>query len=214
MIYIYIYVYILTLTVILPSQGSGGPAAVTYLLSRMTPRDAIVELSSKELTPRATLTEPIYGTKYGRQPISPEISAWEAAPLLSSLSPPKANRFIPRKLALKSPTDLPRKPNVPSPTPVLLVSAPSARVHFLPDRTFARPRAYAYFMWRSADFYTTPRVAVAAELFGSLLAEKLQVFLVPGVLVYIFVFVFSYLYSLSVSVVRICIRIRIPVCVL
>ena len=154
--------------------GDGGPAALKYVLSRMTPREAMVELSAQQLAPKATLTESIYGTRYGRQAIDAEMAAWNAAPILSELSPPRPNRFIPRKLAIKYPTTMPRQPGMPSPSPSLIISSPAARVHFLPDRTFARPRAYAYFMWRSPEFYTSPRAAVAAELYAALLAEVLQ----------------------------------------
>lgn len=154
--------------------GDSGPAALNYLLSRMTPRQAMVELYAKGLAPQAPLTEPIYGTRYGRLPIAAEVAAWETAPLLPELRPPPPNRFIPRKLAIKLLTSLPRRAGVPSPSPTLLTSIPAARVHVLPDRTFARPRAYAYFMWRSPEFYTSPGAAVAAELYGALLAEVLQ----------------------------------------
>jgi len=155
-------------------EGAGGPPTLRQLLGGMTPRAAMVEVCAKEVAPKAPLSEQIYGTRYGRQPIEGEVAAWEAAPLLPELSLPRPNPFIPKRLAIKAPQTLPRKEGVPSPTPSLLPAADGARVHFLADRTFGRPRAFAYFLWRSPEFYTSARTAVTAELFAGMLAEVLQ----------------------------------------
>ena len=63
-------------------------------------------LVAPEVAARPDLrTEPIYGTKYATVPMGAEVAAWERAPLPSGLGVPKPNRFLPRSLALKAPTD-------------------------------------------------------------------------------------------------------------
>jgi len=104
-------------------EGVGGPPTLRQLLGGMTPRAAMVEVCAKEVAPKAPLSEPIYGTRYGRLPIESEVAAWEAAPLLPELSLPRPNPFIPKRLAIKAPQTVPRKEGVASPAPSLLPAA-------------------------------------------------------------------------------------------
>ncbi|EOD07290.1 peptidase M16 [Emiliania huxleyi CCMP1516] len=165
-------------------EGAGGPPTLRQLLGGMTPRAAMVEVCAKEVAPKAPLSEPIYGTRYGRlpiemplratsadlaaswgirygrQPIEGEVAAWEAAPLLPELSLPRPNPFIPKRLAIKA--YLPISPHISPYLPISPHTSPSLHI------------SQAYFLWRSPEFYTSARTAVTAELFAGMLAEVLQ----------------------------------------
>ena len=176
-----------------PSRWVSGPsllradsstqAILRGVLQRLTPPNALVTLTAKELSPQAPYTEPIYGARYGTLPIADEIQHWAEAPRVAGLAAPPPNRFLPYKLGLKAAA----APAVASARgasplgasgleelPTLLVNIPGVRLHWLPDRTFRRPKAYLAFALRSPALYTSAAVAAQAELYAALLNDHLQ----------------------------------------
>ena len=158
-------------------NGAAGASIVEQMLQRMaTPANVLITLIAKELAPEATKVEPIYGTRYGELPISKELREWADPPRFPRLAAPPPNRFMPYSLELKA-ASIPAaaRGNMPMPTPpTLLVSEPAVRLHWLQDRYYARPKAFAYFSLRCPSFYTDPAAALQAELFAALLLDVLQ----------------------------------------
>jgi len=107
-------------------------------------------------------------------PIANEVAAWEAAARIDGLAPPRANPFIPTKLAIKGAAPPSRVPlSARRVAPTLLQRSPGTRLHFVQDTVFRRPRAFAFFALRSPALYTSAAVYVTAELYQLLLADAL-----------------------------------------
>ena len=88
------------------------------MLAALTPQAALVKLTARELSPKATQLEPIYQARYGELPIAREVSAWSHPPRLAGLAAPRPNRFIPTELGLKSKGGATRpRPTLPLPYP-------------------------------------------------------------------------------------------------
>ena len=60
-------------------------------------------MPAQELQKDATLTEPIYGARYGELDISRELAGWRAPPKLPGLAAPPPNRYVPTDLTIKAP---------------------------------------------------------------------------------------------------------------
>ena len=135
------------------------------VLAALTPQAALVKLTARELGPKATKLEPIYQARYGELPISQEVTAWSRPLRLAGLALPRPNRFIPTELGLKSKGGAPLLGHV---KPSLLLNTNAARLHFLQDATFARPKAFAFVSLRTPQLYETPAVALQAESHQSL----------------------------------------------
>ena len=152
----------------------GAEPGVAEILRRCTPAAAIVTLVAPEVAARPDLrTEPIYGTKYATVPMGAEVAAWERAPLPSGLGVPKPNRFLPRSLALKAPTDA-SEAELKRPPALLGGTASGARLHFKQDASFARPRAVTHFWWRTNALNADPTTAVASEVYQGMISDALQ----------------------------------------
>ena len=152
-------------------EVSEQEALLKGVLVALTPQAALVKLTARELGPKATKLEPIYQARYGELPISQEVAAWARPPRLAGLAAPRPNRFIPTELGLKSKGGAPLLGHV---KPSLLLNSDAARLHFLQDATFGRPKAFAFVSLRTPQLYETPAVALQAELYQSLLADALQ----------------------------------------
>jgi len=166
----------------------GGEPLVQYLLRQATPERAIVKLTARELEAQATSTEQIYGARYGDIPISRELAAtWAAPPRIAELGTPPPNRYVPTDLTIKAPpapstttaAALARAADGPGafrvgPQPQLLERGEGLRLHFLQDRRFGRPKAFAYFALRSPQLYVDPKASITAELYQAMLADALQ----------------------------------------
>ena len=150
---------------------AGAEPYVQQILRGCTPQAAIVKLTAKEFASQATNVEKIYGAKYGEIPIAKAVAAWADPPRLPGVSAPQPNRFIPTELTLKGASGAPFLGRV---KPQLLLNEPAARLHFLQDATFGRPKAFAYVSLRSPQLYETPAIALQADLYQNLLADALQ----------------------------------------
>ena len=169
-------------------MDDGGEPLVQYLLRQTTPDRAIVKLTARELAAQATSTEPIYGARYGEIAIPREVAAaWAAPPRIAELGVPPPNRYVPTDLTIKAPP----APSITTaaalaraadgsgafavgPQPQLLQRADGLRLHFLQDRRFGRPKAFAYFALRSPQLYVDPKASITAELYQAMLADALQ----------------------------------------
>jgi insulysin len=157
--------------------GAGGEVGCGEMLSHcMEPANALITLVSAENANAATLTEPIYGTRYGTLPIRREVEAWRKAAVPEGLYPPQPNPFIPSDFSIKCGGNggVCTRPKLGATAPLLLADAPGQRVHFLQDETFQRPKAFAFFLFRSDVCYTSPATAITAQLFQAMLADTLQ----------------------------------------
>ena len=151
----------------------GGEEAVRFLLSRTAkPADALATLTAKSLGPRARLTEPIYGTQYGRESLAREVSAWSKASPPAPFAAPPPNAFLPRSLRLKNGQR--GAGSSAKIRPELMLGADGTRLHVLADRAFARPKAFAYFKLGCAQFAASPAAAVQSDLYQMMLADELQ----------------------------------------
>ena len=159
--------------------GTRGRAVVQELLRLMTAENALVTVSANELSSRADRVEPLYGTRYGLQPIADETRGWVEAPLTNLMQAPLANRFLPLQLGVKqrltagSGLTSPMAGGQAAPSPTLLLDEVGLRLHWS-GYNFRRPKAYAYFVLRSPTFYSSAAAAVQADLFASLLTDALQ----------------------------------------
>ena len=145
------------------------------LKQTMEPSNAIITLVAKENAAQATNSEPIYGTKYGTLQAAREFDAWRSSAVPPELTPPLPNPFIPKDFTIKcgggASCLMVKKEAV---RPRLLRDAPGIRVHFLQDQTFRRPKAFAFFLFRSNLLYSSPKASVTAQLFQAVLADTLQ----------------------------------------
>ena len=185
-----------------PAEWLTGPAlllpgteeGVQYLLQRLMPSQlAATRVASKSFEGIATKTEPIYGTRYGEIEISDRILAWSGAPRLKELSPPKPNPFIPTQFAIKAGTSAPAaRGNAAGGraqatscgvwsldcgvrvVPELLTRREGLRVHFLQDRLFQRPKAFALFVLRTGELYKSASASIEAEIYQLLLEDTLD----------------------------------------
>ena len=157
--------------------GSGTEEGATFMLDwTRQPRNALITLVAKQLEVPASLTEPIYGTKYATLPLTREVEAWEGTISPAELRPPLPNPFIPTDFALKcggakAACIQPARPEV---APTVLANRPGLTLHFLQDATFKRPRAFAFFLFRSPLLYASAEASITAQLFQSTLGDTLQ----------------------------------------
>ena len=122
------------------------------------PRNALITLIARSVEPMATRTEPIYGTRYGTVPLGREMKAWAASTAPAELGPPRPNPFLPTDFTIRGANAPKPRPEVVAPR--LITSQPGLNVHFLQDATFARPKAFAFFLFRSPLLYTSPQVCL------------------------------------------------------
>ena len=141
------------------------------------PRNALITLVAKANEAAANMQEPIYGTRYGTVSIAREVAAWSKAKIPDELAPPAPNPFVPTDFAIKCAANggvcVPAKRDG-GVMPTVLDDAPGLRVHFLQDSTFNRPKALAFFLFRSNLLYASPAASVTASLFQSVFADVLQ----------------------------------------
>jgi hypothetical protein len=158
-----------------PTQWLSGPATVApggeegvahMLKITSDPKNAMITLVAKANEPMATLTEPIYGTKYGKLPLTREVEAWRTSQLPAGLAPPLPNPFVPDVFTIKAPDRPP--PAKSEVAPLLLRDTAGLRVHFLQDATFRRPKANAYFLFRSNVMSSSAKASITAQLFQSI----------------------------------------------
>lgn len=153
--------------------GEGGEAGCAQMLAHcMEPRNAIITLVAKSNEAGATRTEPIYGTKYGTVSLAREVDAWRTSAVPPELAPPQPNPFLPQDFTIRTPQKSTTRDGVIS--PVVLTDELGTRVHFLPDATFNRPKAFAFFLFRSSLLSSSAKASVTSQLFQSILADTLQ----------------------------------------
>ena len=140
------------------------------------PTNAMITLEAKTNERVAKETEPIYGTKYAKLPLDKEVKAWASSPIPPELALPARNTYIPTEaeLAIKCGAKSCAAPKPEAVAPRLLVDDAGTRVHLLQDATFRRPKAFAFFLFRSDLLSTSPKASVTAELFQAIFADVLQ----------------------------------------
>ena len=162
-------------SLVLASQDEEA-SALFELLTGMVPSNGLITLAARELAPRCTTREPLYGAMFGTLPIEEELRAWANAARIDGLGAPPPNRFVPYKFERKVPL-LPERASeqarLAAAVPVLLVNEPSVRLHWLADRNFGPPKAYASFAWRSPSLCASASAVVHAELLMGLLSVAL-----------------------------------------
>ena len=140
------------------------------------PRNAMVTLASKSFDKDATQVEPIYGTRYGTISLNREMKEWSSSTAPLELHLPGANPFIPDDFSIKCSSvgsaclQVPRSQVAPQ----VITSRPGLRLHFLQDSAFRRPKAFAFFLFRSPILYASPQASVTSQLFQAVLADSLQ----------------------------------------
>ena len=137
--------------------------------------EKMITLEAKTNERVAKETEPIYGTKYAK-PLDKEVKAWASSPIPPELALPARNTYIPTEaeLAIKCGAKSCAAPKPEAVAPRLLVDDAGTRVHLLQDATFRRPKAFAFFLFRSDLLSTSPKASVTAELFQAIFADVLQ----------------------------------------
>lgn len=158
--------------------GEGSEVGCQYMLEQCSdPRNALITLVAKANEGSANMQEPIYGTRYGILPLTREVEAWRTAKVPADLAPPKPNPFVPTDFRIKCASGggacVPAKRDG-GVSPRVLSDVPGLRVHFLQDSTFNRPKALAFFLFRSNLLYASPAASVTATLFQSVFADVLQ----------------------------------------
>ncbi len=169
-----------------PKEWVRGPATATpeaatgvaYMLDGVAdPSAALITLAAKSVGRDATLVEPIYGTKYGTVSIKREVEAWKTSAAPAELRPPSPNPFIPRDFELVCRSARGAACVAPAPkdvAPRVIADRPGLRLHYLLDSTFRRPRAFAYFLFRSPIAFASPEASVRSQLYQAMLADSLQ----------------------------------------
>ena len=161
----------------------GAEEGLGYLLAETArPMNALPTLSAKSFAAEADMTEPIYGTKYARRPLSAELALWEKpSAAAAALTPPPRNRFLPSRLAIKCearPLACAAAPTASAPSPevrpTLLKRGDGTRLHVLQDARFRRPKAFIFATLRSPQLYTSAETALRSELYKALLGDALQ----------------------------------------
>ncbi|KAL1507929.1 hypothetical protein AB1Y20_007533 [Prymnesium parvum] len=147
--------------------SDGAPALVPPLLAALRPAAAVVTLAAPEHARLAALRLRWGGGAYAELPAAPLLAAWDAAPPLAPLGPPRRNPYIPRALGL-------RPAGGGGAPPARLRLERAARLHFAPRGARETPKAVVCLQLRAPRLYATPAAAALAEVYGLLLADELQ----------------------------------------
>ena len=165
-----------------PSQWVSGPSLVApgaeegvkhMLTNCAEPSNAMITLVARSNEPQAKYTEAIYGTKYGTVSLTREVDAWRKSDIPSELAPPLPNLFVPTDFTIKGKGK--KAPNKKGGVvPIVLNDQPGQRIHFLQDSTFLRPKASAFFLFRSDICASSPKASITSQLYQTILADVLQ----------------------------------------
>jgi len=163
---------------------------IQSVLSKLTPANALVVVSSSEPKVPLSKTEKWYGTKYNLVPANAAWkSAWESARTStpSTLQLPEENRFIPRSIAIK---DHGNDTHLELPSIIVDAQAETApdsnsttgshRFWWKQDTRFNRPHAHVLCKLWGKAVYDSPRDVVLSSLYARLVDDALSTKLYPA----------------------------------
>lgn len=134
-------------------------------LDRMTPDNLLLTLEGKSV--ETSEIEPLYNTPYGIYPISPDrLKRWRTPEARPELQVRSHNPFIATDFSLIN-TEALSKPET-------AWSEPGARLWYLPDSHFQRPRANVYFTLLSPAANQGPEQALLASLYTRMVEDQLN----------------------------------------
>jgi len=145
--------------------GQFDAELIRRYLSRMTPDNLLLTLEGQNV--ETDQIEPLYHTPYGIYPISPDrLQRWRAPEARPELQIRSHNPFIATDFSLISAETAER--------PEVAWSEPGARLWYLPDSHFQRPRANIYFTLLSPAANQGPEQALLASLYTRMVEDQLN----------------------------------------
>ncbi|KAL1511204.1 hypothetical protein AB1Y20_006018 [Prymnesium parvum] len=152
-----------------------NPQPIVEMLSLLTPERASTVFVSKATEPRATLTEPWYGTKFHVEPIAQStLDKWSAIKHSPSspLSLPAPNPFVPTDFSLVC-DRLPPVGKDEVVLPRLVLKTPFCKLWHKTDSTFRRPKSNLYMDVVAPIAYERPSNVCLTRIFTKLLEDEL-----------------------------------------